>query len=203
MYSKIFTLDDIRALGPCIDPTEYEGVEEGWTGTAQDILSAEQVKPDDRLWVVLRLDIPRRIKLEFAWWVANQARHLMLDKRSTRALDALRSYLDGNATADELRQARVAAKAAAWAALDAARTVDAPEWAAAWASVGVEKAAWASEAAAARLSEVAAWAALNAAQASIWAVSEQVAQASQEAMRRPQILHLHTLLNAYTAEQAD
>jgi hypothetical protein len=219
MYDKAFTLDDIRALNPCEDPTEYEGVTEEWAGTAQDILSAEQVKPDDRLWVVLQLSIPHRIKLEFAWGAATQVRHLMLDERSTHTLDVLRAYLDGSATVGELKQARStaaeASQAAARAAVDAERAlqkapVDAValafQKAAALAARAVVDAVWAAE--------DAAWAAVDAAREAAWAMSwaatpaaEDVTQgalaagavASLEDMRRPQILHLLTLLNTYTA----
>ena len=225
MYNRMFTLDDIRALGLCKDPTEVQGVDEGWTGTAQDILSAEQVKPEDRLWVVLRLDIPRRVKLEFAWGAATQVRHLMLDERSAHALDVLRAWIDGKATAGELRQAGARAKKASQAARAvetatlALQQESAVNTAAMMALAASQAAAMAAEAAA-LASETAAWTWGSAVRAEIWAVSEvatwavvDAALASQKATwaggraardaRKTQIRYLRTLLNAYTAELAD
>ena len=190
MYDKAFTLDDIRALGLCKDPTEVQGVEEGWTGTAQDILSAEHVPPEDQLRVVLQLSIPHRIKLEFAWGAASQVQHLMRDERSTRALDVLRAYLDGNATADELKQAGARAAEAARAAMAARAT------AATWAEVEATRAAHAAARAAAWVT-----AAYSATEDTAWLTAAWAAWASLEDMRRPQILHLLTLLNTYTAKQ--
>lgn len=93
---------------PCVEREKHD-----FSDTAQNILRTEHVPAADRLYVVLRLDIPRRVLLEFAWWCATQVRHLMHDNRSTRALDVLRAYLDGTTTIDDLRAAAAYAADAA------------------------------------------------------------------------------------------
>jgi hypothetical protein len=63
---------------------------------------------------------------------ARQVQHLMKDQRSINALDVAERYANGEATVDELREARAAARAAdtAWAAAWAADAADAAEAAA-------------------------------------------------------------------------
>ena len=115
--------------GPCYDPVNAGLCTPEWSGTAVDILRAEHVPAKDRVWLVLHLNIPREIKLEFVWWSASQVRHLMKDSRSTRALDTLRGYLDRKVSVEVVKAAAAAydaydaydaAYAAAYAAYDAA-----------------------------------------------------------------------------------
>ena len=44
----------------------------------------------------------------YALWCAERVRHLMTDQRSTNALDVTRRYLNGEATREELENARIA-----------------------------------------------------------------------------------------------
>ena len=119
MNLPIKTLTDVRALNPCYDPARY--APEDWQGTALDVLKAEQIPADDRIWLVCHegwID-PRTLHL-FAVWCAREALKLIdnPDPRSIAACDVAERYANGEATEDELAAARDAAWAAAW---DAAR----------------------------------------------------------------------------------
>ncbi len=118
---KTYTLDDIRALKPCYDPTRY--APEDWSGTLVDILRAEQIPADDRIWVVVNLLDDRTNRL-FAVWCARNvlAQVHNPDPHSVSVCDVAERFANGEATQEELRAARYAARYAAW---DAA-------WAAAW-----------------------------------------------------------------------
>ena len=112
---KTFTIEDIRSWEPCYDPAKH--LPEDWEGTALDILKLEDIPVGDRLWVVLREDLldDRTLRL-FAVLCAKQARHLMKDERSLKALDVAQAYLEGEASEDDLASATDAAHAAATAA---------------------------------------------------------------------------------------
>ena len=80
---------------------------------------------DDALWCLRAVDGLDREKRLFAVWCARQVQHLMHDQRSIDALDVAEKYANGEATEDELRDARGAARDAGGAAGGAA-------WVAAW-----------------------------------------------------------------------
>jgi hypothetical protein len=122
---KTYNLNDIRQFNPCYDPARY--APEDWEGTLVDILKAEQIPPEDRLWVVTGLLDDKTNRL-FAVWCAREALKLVdyLDPQSIKACDVAEKYANGLATSDELAAARAAAgdaaRYAAWyAARDAAR----------------------------------------------------------------------------------
>jgi len=122
---KTYTIDDIRALGPCYDPSRY--LPEDWTGTAIDILKMENVPPADRLWVVSYWLDDRTLRL-FAVWCARESLKL-IDNPDPRLIAACNvaeryaRYADGEATDEELEAAWDAALATARVtALDAARS---------------------------------------------------------------------------------
>ena len=113
-----YTINDIRALRPCYDPSRY--LPEDWQGTALDVLNIEACPAEDRLWVVLREGwIDERTLRLFAVWCARQALALVKnpDPRSVTACGVAERYANGEATAAEL----AAARAAVWAAALAAR----------------------------------------------------------------------------------
>jgi len=115
MNLPIKTINDIRKLGPCYDPARY--APEDWTGTALDVLKAEQIPAVDRLWVVLHEGwIDERTARLFAVWCARETLKLISDPdpRSVAACDVAERYANGEATADELAAASAAASAAAW-----------------------------------------------------------------------------------------
>lgn len=130
---KALTLDDIRDLSPCYDPSRY--LTEDWSGTVADILRIDDCPPQDRIWVVVRLIDAKTARL-FAVWCAREALALVPnpDPRSIAACEVAERYAHGQATDEERR--------AAWAA---ARAAESAAWAAAWAA---ESAAWADRAAA-------------------------------------------------------
>ena len=119
---KLITLENIRAWGPCYDPLRY--APEDWSGTALDVLRAENVPLPDRLWVVLREAVldAKTLRL-FAVWCGRQALALINnpDPRSVMACETAERYAHGCATDEELRAARDTAWDAAWTAAWAAR----------------------------------------------------------------------------------
>ena len=81
---------------------------------------------NDALWALRCIkDADRDIRL-FSVWCARQVQHLMIDSRSTNALDVAERFANGKATKEELEAARDAAwvasvaASAAWAAASAA-----------------------------------------------------------------------------------
>ena len=158
---KKITLQEIRDLEPCYDPAKF--LPEDWTGTVLDILNVEKCPAEDRLWVVLREQfIDARTLRLFAVWCAREALKLIKkpDSRSIDACNVAERYANGEATDEELADARDAAWAA-WAAGAAGAAGDAwaagAAWAAASAAWAAASAAWA--AASAAWAAWAAWAA--------------------------------------------
>ena len=115
------TIDDIRKLGPCYDPTKY--LPEGWSGTLIDILNVTDCPVEDRSWVVTGFLDDRANRL-FAVWCVRESLKLTddPDPRSVAVCDVAERYANGQATDDELAAAWAAARDAAWSAAgDAAR----------------------------------------------------------------------------------
>jgi hypothetical protein len=156
---KLYTVSDIRKCNPCYDPVERGLCAEDWQGTVVDVLKAEQVPAEDRIWLVSRWLDDRTARLFACWCVRNTPLadghvvwDLLTDERSRNAVEVAERYADGNATLGELNAARDAARAAAWdAAWDAARDAAwaaalaaalAAAWATAWATA--RDAAWGS-----------------------------------------------------------
>jgi len=187
----------LHACPRALDALKYapSGAPSGTIQVRLVLLSGIVLADDDKAaaserHILASADCTRELH-EFALWCAESVRYLMVDSRSTTALTVKRSWLDGQATDDEL----AAARAAAWAAARAA--AEAAAWAAArdagWAAAGAtaEAAAWAAARAAA---EAAAWdaagdaaraaardAARDAAGAAVWAAAEAAAWAAQNA----------------------
>jgi len=165
---KKITLQEIRDLEPCYDPAKF--LPEDWTGTVLDILNVEKCPAEDRLWVVLREQfIDARTLRLFAVWCAREALKLIKkpDSRSIDACNVAERYANGEATDEELADARDAAWAAraagaagaagdAWAA-GAAWAAASAAWAAASAAWAAASAAWAAWAAWAARAAWAAW----------------------------------------------
>ena len=127
----------------------------------------QTLKPEWLIWVATRHGVldDRTLRL-FAVWCARQVQHLMADPRSVAAIDVAERFANGDATADELKAARVAAVAAdaAWASAAAAAAASAAWTAAAraaadaaWASAAAADAAVAAARAAAAATDAAAW----------------------------------------------
>ena len=150
---KLYTIKDIRALKPCYDPVERGLCAEDWTGTAVDVLRAENVPAEDRIWLVSHWLDDRTNRLWACWCVRNTPLadgrvvwDLLTDERSRIVVEVTERYANGDATQAELAAARdaagAAARAAAWAAAwDAAgAAARAAAGAAAWDAAGA--AAW-------------------------------------------------------------
>lgn len=88
---------------------------------------------DDALWALRCLTGHDRDLRLYAVWCARQVEHLMEDQRSKDALEVAERHANGNATDEELAEARAPAWAAAIvASRDEAR---AAAWSAAWSAV--------------------------------------------------------------------
>lgn len=206
MKLKVFSVDDIRKLGPCYDPVtgmDDDGnvihpggfVPENWTGTALDVLKLNACPAEDRLWLVLRDQwIDDRTLRLFAVWCARRALQSVdnPDPRSITACDVAEQFAHGAATAQELAAACDAARNAAWdstwAAADAAaRTAVKAAWFAARsaAEAAVEAAAW--------TVRVVAW---NTARPAPWTAGWTGARAARAAAREEQLKRLIEMLEA-------
>jgi hypothetical protein len=131
-----------------------EGVEWARNNCSSLIDCWNKAKPEWLIWLAMREGVLTDRELhEFSLWSAEQVRHLMTDPRSTAALDAKRKWLDGEISDDDLREACEAAEAAVWAADAAARAAawaawdaaDAAVWAASDAAANAARAAWDAE----------------------------------------------------------
>lgn len=114
---RTVTINDIRGLHPCYDPTKF--LPENWEGTALDILNVTGCPAQDRLWVVLNsLFLTDRDLRLFAVWCARQALAIPGNDSEvcSNTCDIAERYANGEATDSEL----AAAMAAAWAAAMAA-----------------------------------------------------------------------------------
>lgn len=121
---KTVTVDQFLSFDPCWDEErvrDFAGDKNEWT--ALDVLKAEDVSAEDKLWAVLReefIDAP--ILHEFACRCAENALKLVdnPDPRSVNAIAVKRRWMRGEATDVDLAAAWTAAwdvaSAAAWAA---------------------------------------------------------------------------------------
>jgi len=148
---KNTTLKRIKEHEPCPDGWKKLLTHLGKTKADDEVLPfsviVESNGLDDALWccqVEPQYDKEWRL---FAVWCARQVQHLMTDQRSIDALDVAERFAAGEATEEELADARRAAEAAVGAAWAAARAA----WAAyavwdaeaAWAACDAARAAWA------------------------------------------------------------
>jgi hypothetical protein len=187
----------LHACPRALDALKYapSGAPSGTIQVRLVLLSGIVLADDDKAaaserHILASADCTRELH-EFALWCAESVRYLMVDSRSTTALTVKRSWLDGQATDDELAAARAAAWAAARAAAEAAAWAAARDAGEAAAWDAAEAAAWAAARAAA---EAAAWdaagdaaraaardAARDAAGAAVWAAAWDAAWAAQNA----------------------
>jgi hypothetical protein len=125
---KTFTIQDIRALKPCTDPTKW--VPEDWTGTIADILGMPNVRHSDKLWVTLRF-LPVMSRVAFALYNGRTALKCVKnpDPRSVAACDAVEGYIQGTVSKEQLLTARNAVDAVADAADAVADAADAATYA--------------------------------------------------------------------------
>jgi len=116
----------LHACPRALDALKYapSGAPSGTIQVRLVLLSGIVLADDDKAaaserHILASADCTRELH-EFALWCAESVRYLMVDSRSTTALTVKRSWLDGQATDDELAAARAAAWAAARAAAEAA-----------------------------------------------------------------------------------
>ena len=143
------TLNAIREHAPCADGWAKLLRHLGKTEADDEPLSLRTILDsnglDDALWCLRAVPNCDREARLYAVWCARQVQHLMTDPRSIAAIDVAERHANGEATDDELADARVAASAAGWdagwaavnpwsraAARDAARDARAAARDAAW-----------------------------------------------------------------------
>ncbi len=149
------TLNKIRACGPCgMDPRadpltgfcklrEFLGPDYGDDAPIPFAKIVESNGLDDALWCCRSVAYDRAWRLLTVWF-ARQVQDKMTDERSLRALDVAQAFAVGQATQEELIEARAAsweAARAARAAWAAARAADAAAWAEV-ATAGAAAVAW-------------------------------------------------------------
>ena len=195
---KTITIQDLRDLDPCYDPTKY--LPEDWKGNLIDILDVKDCPVKDRLWVVLRKEFIDEKTLhllacDFAEnvlpiWYKYAAKNKYYNAPAW-AIEVKRRWVNGYASTSSLAEAAETAVEASWAAeeeaeeaswagaaAEAAAASRAVEAAEAAASRAVE-ASWAVEAAAARAVE-ASWAASRAVEAAASRAVEAAASRAAE-----------------------
>lgn len=85
--------------------------------TIEEVWLRDDLKPEWRIWVATRKSmVADRILRKFACACVRQVWHLLTDERSRNVVEVAERFADGNATKEELKQAKHAAWAAAWAA---------------------------------------------------------------------------------------
>lgn len=131
------TLNKIREHSPCRDGWGTLLASLGKTRADDEPLSFKTILEsnglDDAIWALRSIDAPE-VRL-FAVRCVRQVQHLLTDERSLRALDVAEAYAVGEATEDELWDARDAARDAwdaAWDAWDARYAAGSAAWAAVW-----------------------------------------------------------------------
>ena len=119
---KLVTYDGIMDFKSCYNPTDI-GMPIDYSDTLVNWMKEYRPKVrnlQDINWVAMRF-LDKKTRDYYTWWCVNEVKHLMKDKRSVKAIDTLKDYIDGVATIEELKDAADAAYAAAvYAAVDAA-----------------------------------------------------------------------------------
>lgn len=120
---KQLNIESILAWKPCYHPSRR--LPENWTGTIIDLLDNKDIPHGDRIWLATKY-LPLRDIQEFTIWCARQAfksKGVEVNKASRNVVDVAELYLYGNASLDELIEAKndaYAATYAAYAAINAA-----------------------------------------------------------------------------------
>lgn len=120
------TLNKIKEHSPCSNGWQKLLSNLGKTRADDEPLSILTILNsngiNDALWALRAVDGYEKEMRLFAVWCARRVQHLMEDERSIKAIDVAEAYANGNATQQELEEARDAAWVTArGAARDAAR----------------------------------------------------------------------------------
>ena len=143
----ITTLNQIRAKSPCPDEWKKLLAHLGKTQSDDDSLSIATIIDsnglDGALWHLRAVEgKDKEIRL-YSVWCARQVQHLMTDKRSLDALAVAERFANGEATREELDDARAAAWNASGDALTAWYAAsDAARYDAAWVAWNAADVAW-------------------------------------------------------------
>ena len=113
------TLNKIRTHAPCADGWKKLLKHLGKTEADNEPINIKTIIEsnglEDALWCLRAVEgKDKEIRL-YAVWCARQVQHLMTDQRSLDALDVAERFANGLASKEELKTARDAARAAAWA----------------------------------------------------------------------------------------
>lgn len=111
---KTLALADFEQFNPSYNLKECYGK---FSGTILDILKDERIPSLHRIWAFTRKGIVDTSVLQkFAIRCAKEIQHLMEEPRSIKAIEVAERYINGESTREELEEARLAARAAVWAA---------------------------------------------------------------------------------------
>lgn len=100
MYSNVrmerkYTIDDIRKLNPCYDPTIVLPIR--WEGTAADLLKDTSIPAVDRFWAVMNLGaLSVKVQKEFNLWCVSQVEGCVKNQQVHYGIEALRNYDRGD-----------------------------------------------------------------------------------------------------------
>ncbi len=169
MFNPEITVDQVMALGPCREYTRERVVElfGGESTTLLRLIDEVDAPAEDKFWLIGRV-LPARLVHRLACQIAErcleaaEAKGYEIDPRSWEVIRAMRRWLAGEITDEEMAVAKDAA------------------WSAVWAAVRAEtEAAWAARVAA----EIAgaAWSAAEFARATAAAAAEAAAEAAEVA----------------------
>jgi len=110
---KLVTYDAIMEWNPCYNPIQI-GIPTDYSDTLLNFVKEYRHKVknlQDINWITCRF-LDKKTRDYYTWWCVNEIKHLMKDKRSVKAVDTLKLYIDGKATIKELEAAVNAADAA-------------------------------------------------------------------------------------------
>ncbi len=134
----MITVKQIMKWKPCPEYPKKRVIELIGDGKTPLEICDLNIPSEDRLWVLLRLEIIPELKLhELACDFAQAVAHLNPDPRVQAVIDAKRKWIKGEITNEELAAARAAALAARDAAWDAALAAGDAARVAAWVAAGV------------------------------------------------------------------
>jgi hypothetical protein len=110
---KLVTYDAIMEWNPCYNPIQI-GIPTDYSDTLLNFVKEYRHKVknlQDINWITCRF-LDKKTRDYYTWWCVNEIKHLMKDKRSVKAINILKDYIDGVATIKELKAAVNAADAA-------------------------------------------------------------------------------------------
>ena len=103
---KLVTYDAIMEWNPCYNPIQI-GIPTDYSDTLLNFVKEyrHKVKNLQDINSITCRFLDKKTRDYYTWWCVNEIKHLMKDKRSVKAVDTLKLYIDGKATIKELEVA--------------------------------------------------------------------------------------------------